>query len=89
MPDKIALSVVTPQRQLLSIDTQWVELPATSGQMRALPGHAPTLGELGAGQVRYQSAGADAAEHSLQVSGGFFEVLGDKITLLADSAQPA
>ena len=80
----MALIVVTPQRQVLSTQVQWVDLPAASGQMRALPEHAPTLGALGAGEVRYQDAAG--AEKSFTVSGGFLEVLSDKVTLLADSA---
>lgn len=82
--DRMALSVVTPQRQVLEAEAQWVEIPAASGQMRALPEHAPTLGVLGAGTVRYATAAG--AEQQLEISGGFFEVLGDRVTLLADSA---
>jgi F-type H+-transporting ATPase subunit epsilon len=80
----LALAVVTPQRQVLETQARWVDIPAASGQMRALPEHAPTLGELGAGAVRYETAAG--AEQSFTVSGGFFEVLGDRVTLLADSA---
>lgn len=79
----IALSVVTPQRQVLQVEAQWVDIPAASGELRALPEHAPTLGTLGAGAVRYQSAAG--AEAQVEVSGGFFEVLGDKVTILADA----
>lgn len=81
----LELIIVTPQRQVLETAAQWVELPAASGQMRVLPEHAPTLGELGAGVVRYQDAAG--AEQPLVVSGGFFEVLGGKITLLADASE--
>jgi len=83
--EKIALNVVTPQRQVLQAEAQWVDLPAASGQMRVLPEHAPTLGALGAGVVRYQDLAG--AEQRLVVSGGFLEVLAHQITLLADSAQ--
>lgn len=81
----LALIVVTPQRKALETAVAWVDIPAASGAMRALPEHAPTLGLLGAGPVRYQPEGG-GAEAQLEVSGGFFEVLGDKVTLLADSA---
>jgi len=81
----LALIVVTPQRKELEAAAAWVDIPAASGAMRALPGHAPTLGVLGAGAVRYRLEGG-GTEAQLEVSGGFFEVLGDKVTLLADSA---
>ncbi|HXE31270.1 MAG TPA: hypothetical protein VN515_05665 [Terriglobales bacterium] len=84
MSSTLKLVVVTPQRQVLDTDAQWVDIPAASGAMRALPRHAPTLGVLGAGAVRYAAA---AGEHEVAVSGGFFEVLGDRVTVLADSTQ--
>lgn len=80
----LKLVVVTPQRQVLDTDAQWVDIPAASGAMRALPQHAPTLGALGAGAVRYAAA---SGEQQVGVSGGFFEVLGDRVTVLADSTQ--
>ncbi|MGH9414261.1 MAG: F0F1 ATP synthase subunit epsilon [Terriglobales bacterium] len=82
MADTLKLVLVTPQKLVFSADARWVEIPATSGEMRALPDHAPTLGELGNGTVRYEAAGG--GEQSVNVTGGFFEVLGDKVTLLAD-----
>jgi len=81
----LALIVVTPQRKALETAVAWVDIPAASGAMRALPEHAPTLGVLGAGTVRYQPE-AGGAEAQLEVSGGFFEVLANKVTLLADAS---
>ena len=83
--DTVELIIVTPRRQALTAAAQWVDLPAASGQMQVLPGHAPTLGALGAGVVRYRDAAG--ADQRLVVSGGFLEVLGGKVTLLADAAE--
>ncbi|MGH9477852.1 MAG: F0F1 ATP synthase subunit epsilon [Terriglobales bacterium] len=83
--DQMQLIVVTPQRQVLDTAARWVELPAESGQMRALPEHAPTLGVLGEGSVRFAPV-TGGGEQAFTVQGGFFEVLGDKVTLLADSS---
>jgi len=83
--DRMALKIVTPQRQVLEAEARWVELPAESGQMRALPEHAPTLGVLGAGAVRYEAVAG--GEQQVEVSGGFFEVLGGQVTVLADTAR--
>lgn len=85
MADHLQLIVVTPQKQVLDAPAAWVDVPASSGEMRALPEHAPTLGTLGEGTVRYQPSEGGAAKE-FPVSGGFFEVLGDRVTLLADSA---
>lgn len=84
MADSFTLIVVTPQRKVLEAAAAWADVPAESGWMRVLPGHAPTLGELGAGEVRYQDAAG--ASHGVKVTGGFVEVLGDRVTLLADAA---
>ncbi|MGH9476120.1 MAG: F0F1 ATP synthase subunit epsilon [Terriglobales bacterium] len=86
MADTLTLILVTPQKLVLSAKAHWVEIPATSGEMRALPGHAPTLGELGEGTLRYEAAsGTEQNRQSVKIKGGFFEVLGDKVTLLADA----
>jgi len=50
-----------------------------------LPGHAPLLSELGAGEVRLH--GGEAGERKYHVSWGFVEVLPDRVTLLADHAE--
>ncbi|MGH9467929.1 MAG: hypothetical protein ACRD1Y_11300 [Terriglobales bacterium] len=39
---------------------------------------------MGQGRVRFEDA--SGKEQSVEVRGGFFEVLGDKVTLLADAA---
>ncbi|MGN6591556.1 MAG: ATP synthase F1 subunit epsilon [Terriglobales bacterium] len=83
--DTLQLTIVTPQRQVLDAAVRWVDVPASSGELRALPDHAPTLGALGAGTVRYEAAG-QPGEQTVAVRGGFFEVLADKVTLLADAA---
>lgn len=79
----LALTVVTPLKLVLEAEAQWVDIPAASGQMRALPEHAPTLGLLGSGAVRYQAPSGE--EREIPVTGGFFEVLADRVTLLADT----
>lgn len=83
MAETLKLVLVTPQKLVFSAEARWVEIPATSGEMRALPEHAPTLGELGKGAVRFEAA--EGGEKTVVVTGGFFEVLGDKVTLLADA----
>lgn len=79
----LALTVVTPQKLALDTRAQWVDIPAASGLMRALPEHAPTLGTLGQGTLRYQAESGE--EKDVVIAGGFFEVLGDRVTVLADA----
>ena len=81
----LQVRLVTPDRILLDTTAAAVELPAASGYLEVLPGHAPLLSELGAGDVRLH--GGEAGEQRYFVEWGFVEVLPGQVTLLADSAE--
>jgi len=87
--NKIRVRLVTPERILVDQFADAVELPATSGYMEVLYGHAPLLAELGAGDVTLHGAtGGENAGSSdrYNVSWGFVEVLPDRVTILANDA---
>jgi F-type H+-transporting ATPase subunit epsilon len=86
MADKIVLEIVTPDRRVLSLDVDEVVLPSANGSMGVLYGHAPTLCELDVGEVSYRN-GQD--REYLAVSGGFAEVLRDKVNVLARTTEAA
>ena len=86
MPDKIVLEIVTPDRRVLSLDVDEVVLPSANGSMGVLYGHAPTLCSLDVGEVSYRK-GRDRT--FLAVSGGFAEVLRDKVNILARTTEAA
>src|SRR5580704_17969274 len=86
LPDSIQLIVVTPQRQLLRETVVEVTLPGAEGQLGILPGHAPLITELGIGELSYRAK--NASESTLvAVISGFAEVLGDRVTVLAETAE--
>ncbi len=78
------LHVVTPKQNILETEVEEVVLPSAQGPMGILPGHAHYVGELATGALYYQRSGKKEA---LVVSGGFLEILDDKISVMADSAQ--
>lgn len=78
------LEVVTPQREVLRESVAEVQLPALSGYLGILPGHTPLLTELGIGPLIYKKA---AESGYLAVSGGFAEVLPERVTVLAETAE--
>jgi F-type H+-transporting ATPase subunit epsilon len=83
----LSLEVVTAERLLLDqggIDV--VIAPGIEGELAILPEHAPLLTPLAPGELRVRSGGE---EISYFVSGGFLEVLKDKLTVLADAAEHA
>jgi F-type H+-transporting ATPase subunit epsilon len=86
------LELVTPNARVYRGDVRSVALPAWNGEMGVLPGHAPFLGLLTDGRVMVRIP-ARQAEHgprllSFKVTGGSVEVLPDRVTILADSAEP-
>jgi F-type H+-transporting ATPase subunit epsilon len=83
--NQIQVRLVTPDRVLVDQTAAAVELPGLAGCMEVLPGHAPLLSELGSGEVRLH--GGDAGEQKYHVSWGFVEVLPERVTILADSAE--
>jgi F-type H+-transporting ATPase subunit epsilon len=84
--NKLQLRLVTPERMLVDTTVDAVELPAKNGYIEVLYGHAPLLAELGAGDVTLHGADGSEAER-YNVAWGFVEVLPDRVTILAESAQ--
>jgi len=85
LPEAIELIVVTPQRQLLREKVASVQLPGASGELGILPGHAPLITELGNGELGYKASGGEPVV--LAVLSGFAEVLPDRVTVLAETAE--
>jgi F-type H+-transporting ATPase subunit epsilon len=78
--------VVSAERLLFSQDVDEILAPGVNGQLGILPSHAPLITALQSGElvVRW-----DDQEESFAIGGGFLEVLHDKATILADSAERA
>jgi len=86
LPESIELVIVTPERQLLRQTVVEVTLPGGDGCLGILPGHAPLITELGIGELTYRSKTASEPGH-LAIISGFAEVLGDRVTVLAETAE--
>jgi F-type H+-transporting ATPase subunit epsilon len=85
MADQLKVRLVTPERILVDQAVESVEVPAKNGYIDVLYGHAPLIAEIGAGEVRLHGGEAGAQRYS--VARGFVEVLPDRVTILAESAQ--
>ena len=86
LPTEIRLDIVTPDRLVAHDAVTAVTIPGKNGYLGILPGHAPLLTELAPGELEYTSGGA---KHTLAVNWGFAEVLGDRVIVLAQSAERA
>ena len=88
--NQLRVRLVTPERTLFEHAAVAVELPAKNGYMEVLYGHAPLMAELGAGDVIVHGGAGDPSspegESRYNVSWGFVEVLGDRVTILASDA---
>ncbi|MBE9580523.1 MAG: F0F1 ATP synthase subunit epsilon [Proteobacteria bacterium] len=84
MAGNIMLEVVTPDKAVVSEEAQIVVAPGEYGEFGVLIGHTSFLTTLKIGMLRYKDSGG--AERIVFVNGGFAEVLPDKVTILAESA---
>jgi F-type H+-transporting ATPase subunit epsilon len=85
MADQLKVRLVTPDRILVDQTVEAVEVPGKNGYFEVLYGHAPLLSEIGAGEVRLH--GGEGGDQRYSVARGFVEVLPDRVTILAESAQ--
>ena len=84
MADTFKLEIVTPEKRVVDTTAEEVQIPGKNGYLGVLPGHAPLITELAVGEITFRSQAKD--EH-LAVAWGFAEVLPDKVTILAETAE--
>jgi F-type H+-transporting ATPase subunit epsilon len=84
MADTFQLEIVTPEKKVVDTAAGEVQIPGKNGYLGILPGHAPLITELSVGEITYRD---NAGEQRLAVAWGFAEVLPDKVTILAESAE--
>ena len=84
MTQKLILSIVTPEKQLVSEEVDQVNVPGTEGDLGILHDHAPILTLLRAGQLSYEKEGETIV---LVVSGGYLEVTDNRVTVLAETGE--
>lgn len=84
MPDTFQLEIVTPEKKVVDTAATEVQIPGKNGYLGVLPGHAPLITELAVGEVTFRIG---AEEQRLAVAWGFAEVLPDKVTILAETAE--
>jgi F-type H+-transporting ATPase subunit epsilon len=88
MADTFQLEIVTPEKKVVDTTAQEVQIPGKNGYLGILPGHAPLITELAVGEITFRdSSGSNSNEQRLAVALGFAEVLPDKVTILAESAE--
>ena len=80
------LEIVTGEREVFKGEVDMLNVPGGDGDMGILPKHAPVLSTLKPGVLRVK-IGSDYQEFA--IGGGFINILGDHVIVLADSAERA
>ncbi len=81
----VQFDLVSPERRLASIKATEVQIPGADGDMTAMEGHSPTITTLRPGILRAVSAEGTKA---YVVTGGFAEISGTTVSVLAERAVP-
>ena len=84
MAEFFQLEIVTPEKKVVDTAAEEVQIPGKNGYLGILPGHAPLITELAVGEITYRE---HATEQHLAVAWGFAEVLPEKVTILAETAE--
>jgi F-type H+-transporting ATPase subunit epsilon len=82
----IDCTLTTPERKVFEGAVRSVVVPAEDGELGILPRHAPLVASLGTGVLRLEPASEPGAKRTYFVDGGFVQVLGDQVTVLAQVA---
>ncbi len=86
MAATIRLELVTPERLVLSEDVDEVIIPGYEGEFGVLPEHTLFLSVVKVGVLRYRKG---TEWHKVALGGGFAEVTGERVVVLADTAERA
>ena len=80
----LRLEIITAERLVYADDVEIVVAPGVEGQLGILPRHTPLMTALQPGEIMIRKNGESTY---LAVTGGFMEVMGNKVTILADACE--
>lgn len=83
---KVAFSLVLPERELVTTESDMVVVPGSEGDFGVLPGHIPMITAVRPGVIELYDDGKVTARY--MVAGGFAEVTPERCTVLAEEATP-
>lgn len=83
---KFACDIVTPDAKFYSGDVHFVVVPGSEGEMGFLYDHVPLVSTLSDGVVRVQED-EGGSFRQFAIEGGYVQVSGTKVIILADKAE--
>jgi len=79
----LTLEIVTPEKRVYSDTVDSVVIPTLEGEVGVLAGHIPLVAQVDHGELRVLKG---ATSEVLAVAGGFAQITGDKVAILAEHA---
>lgn len=83
----IRFEIATLERTLMKQEVFQATIPTESGEITVLPEHIPLVSIIKPGVIEIKTT--DGNTEIIAISGGFVEVLREKIVILADTAERA
>ena len=87
MPNTLYVEIVAPDKRVFQGEAQGIRAPGVQGSFEVLYNHAPMIAAMGVGPLFVTLPSGDKITYA--TSGGFLEVIGNVVTLLAETAEPA
>jgi F-type H+-transporting ATPase subunit epsilon len=78
------IQILTPEKNVVSDSADEVYAVGPKGEFGVLPGHAHYVTPLATGRLFYRSGGE---RHTYVVQGGYLEVVGEKVLVVADEVE--
>lgn len=79
------LIILSPEQEIFSGEVKSVKVPGALGAFEMLENHSPIVSSLGKGEVRVIKSNGE--KMSLQVEGGFVEMLNNEVSLLVSGVK--
>src|SRR5438067_818371 len=86
MADTVEFELVSPERLLVSQPVAMVVVPGAEGNFGVLPGHSPLISTVRPGLIDIYGENQTTITDRIFVAGGFAEVTGERVTVLAEEA---
>lgn len=87
MADNLFVEVVAPDRSIFKGEAVRFKAPGVSGSFEVLKDHAPLLAATGIGPVQITTQPGERLV--IASSGGFVQVLNNRVIMIVESAEPA
>ncbi len=87
MPNTLYVEIVAPDKRVFQGEAQGIRAPGTLGSFEVLYNHAPMIAAIGVGPLYVTVPSGEKITYA--TSGGFLEVIGNVVTVLAETVEPA